>query len=276
MVGENWGVFPLRPACSYNTGVVLRIWLALAVLFAGTAWGAAPSYSAAGIVHIGNYAPGPFAANSILVVFGTDLARSTQALTAADIKGIFLPFELNYTRVYVDNSPVPLFYVSATQVNFMLPARLEFKQVVVRVVREGFSGPEVSIPIVSAAPALFATAAGYAIVTRADTVVAPESPAHAGDTIVIWATGLGITSKCPATGEIPAYASEIPDVSALKITLGSVTLDRARIQYAGLTPFSAGLYQINLVLPANLDPDPEIRVAIDGQSSPVGLKLAAR
>src|SRR5690242_9721842 len=111
-------------------GLVLRNWLALAVLFGGTAWGAAPSYSAAGIVHIGNYAPGPFAPNSILVIFGKDLSWSTQTLTTADLKEGSLPIYLNYTRVFVDNSAVPLFYVSPTQINFLLPSKIDFKEVV--------------------------------------------------------------------------------------------------------------------------------------------------
>jgi uncharacterized protein (TIGR03437 family) len=256
---------------------VLRIWLALAVPLAGIAWGAAPSYSDAGIVHIGNYAPGPFAPNSILVIFGTNLARSAQGITAADIKDNRLPSELNYTRVFVDDSAVPLFYVSPGQVNFMLPATLDYKQAVVRVVREGLTGPEVKIPIVNAAPALFATEAGYAISTHGDgSLVAKETPARAGEEIVVWATGLGRTSKSPATGEIPVYVSQLLDTSALKIALGVATVDRSLIRYAGLTPYSAGLYQINLVIPPNPPADPEIRVSINEQSSPAGLKLAVR
>ena len=65
-------------------------------------------------------------------------------------------------------------------------------------------------------------------------------------------------------------------MSALKITLGAASVDRSLIKYAGLTPYSAGLYQINLVIPPNLTPDPEIRVSINEQSSPAGLKLAVR
>src|ERR1019366_10767318 len=40
-------------------------WLGLAILCAGTARGAGPSYSAAGIVNASNYAVGPFAPNSV-------------------------------------------------------------------------------------------------------------------------------------------------------------------------------------------------------------------
>jgi uncharacterized protein (TIGR03437 family) len=48
------------------------------------------------------------------------------------------------------------------------------------------------------------------------------------------------------------------------------------IQYAGLTPGWAGLYQINLIVPGNVGTDPEISVAIGDQASPAGLKLAVR
>ena len=46
------------------------MWLALAVLFCGAARGAAPSYSAAGIVSTASYAPAPFASNTPLGFIG--------------------------------------------------------------------------------------------------------------------------------------------------------------------------------------------------------------
>src|SRR5258706_12639641 len=58
--------------------IVKQAWLALVIL-SGTAWANIPSYSAAGIVNASNYAPGPFAPNSIVSIFGTNLALSTQA-----------------------------------------------------------------------------------------------------------------------------------------------------------------------------------------------------
>jgi uncharacterized protein (TIGR03437 family) len=118
---------------------------------------------------------------------------------------------------------------------------------------------------------------GYAIATHADgTLLTTDSPAHAGDTVVIYLTGLGRTSPNPAPGEIPHYAGQMVQLSGLKVSLGGSALDPIWIKYAGLTPGSAGLYQINLVLPDNLGTDPEILVAVAGQSSPAGLKLAVR
>jgi hypothetical protein len=231
--------------------LVLRAWLALAVLLSGTVRGAAPNYSAAGIVNTANYTLGPFAPNSIVTIFGSGLARSAQALALAP-GALQLPTEINYARVYVSNSPAALFYVSDNQINFLMPSVLLPGDVTIRVATEGNSGPEITVTLVDSAPALFPMTGGYAM------------------------TGLGRTSPNPAPAEIPHYAGQMVRLSDLKVWLGASALDPIWIKYAGLTPGSAGLYQINLVLPDNLGTDPEIRVAVAGQSSPAGLKLAVR
>jgi uncharacterized protein (TIGR03437 family) len=256
---------------------MLRTWLVVALLLTSAAWGQAPVYSADKIVNAPNYAPGPFAPNSILTIFGSGLARSAQGLTAGVISNNTLPVELNSTRVYVMDSPAPLLYVSDGQVNFLVPGNQLDGDVKIRVVREGVTGPEITVTLVDAAPALFQTAAGYAIAAHVDnSVIAPGSPAQAGETIVVYACGLGRTQPNPAPGAIPQNPAAIQRRSDLKVYLGGTAIDPARIQYAGLTPGSAGLYQINLVLPDSLETDPEIRVAIADQSSPAGLKLAVQ
>ena len=256
---------------------MLRTWLVLALLLANAAWGQAPVYSAGTIVNAPNYAPGPFAPNSILSIFGSGLARSSQGVTAGDISNNTLPVELNSTRVYVLDEPAPLLYVSDGQVNFLVPGDQLDGDVTIRVVREGVTGPKVTVTLVDGAPALFQTADGYAIAAHVDnSTIAPGSPAQAGETIVVYACGLGRTQPNPAPGAIPQNAAVIQGLSNLTVYLGGTAIDPASILYAGVTPGSAGLYQINLVLPNNLGTDPEIRVAIAGQSSPPGLKLAVQ
>jgi uncharacterized protein (TIGR03437 family) len=229
------------------------------------------------MVNASNYTPGPFAPNSIVSIFGTALSRSSQGLTADVILNNTLPEELNSTRVYVMDSPAPLLYVSDGQVNFLVPGNQLDGDVKVRVVREGVTGPEITVTLVDAVPALFQTAAGYAIAAHLDnSLIAPGSPAVAGETIVVYACGLGMTSPNPAPGAIPQSAAVIQRLSDLKVYLGGTAVDPASILYAGVTPGSAGLYQLDLVLPNGLDTDPEIRVAIADQSSPAGLKLAVQ
>jgi uncharacterized protein (TIGR03437 family) len=210
-----------------------------------------------------------------VTVFGTELARSEQGLTAGDIRDNTLPTELNFTRVYMDNIPVPLLYVGQSQINFMIPSKQLPGRVRVRVVRQGQTGPEVMLTVAEAAPALFAMPGGigFAIATHGEdgTLITPEQPARGGETIVIWATGLGKTTRNPNVGEIPAYAAEILDRKE-RIAISP----NGRVVYAGLTPGSAGLYQINMVLPSSPGIDPELRVTVGGVSSAPGLKLAVR
>lgn len=272
-IPPRWAYYPDMPF--YQR---LRSCLALSVLLCGAARGAAPSYSATGIVNSGNFAPGPFAPNSIVTIFGSGLARSSQQLAAGDIVSGHLPTELNYTQVFVDNFPAPLFYVSDTQINFLVPGTQALGATKIRVASEGNTGPEVTVTVVDSAPALFTLAGEYAIATHVDnSLVSPDSPAHGGEIIVVYATGLGKTVPNPATGEIPQLLAWIVGGrTALQVSLAGVVADPGLIKYAGLTPGSAGLYQINLELPGNPGTDPELRVTIAGQSSPAGLKLATR
>ena len=72
---------------------------------------------------------------------------------------------------------------------------------------------------------------------------------HPGDSIVIWATGLGRTSPAIDSG-MPSPSDPLPSaVIQPNIQLGGVALD---VQYAGLVPGSVGLYQINASVPRSV------------------------
>src|SRR5580700_7524154 len=136
-------------------------WLALAAVgFCGAARGQAPSYSAANIVNASDYSAGPFAPNSVLTLFGSNLAFGTAGLTQQNIVSGTLPFQLADISVYIDNTPVPLLYVSSgssDQINFLVPTNEIAGPVPLRVVRQGLTGPTVTITLANAAPALFAS-----------------------------------------------------------------------------------------------------------------------
>jgi uncharacterized protein (TIGR03437 family) len=181
---------------------------------------------------------------------------------------------MNYVRVYVQDSPVPLLYVSPTQINFVMSSEQLTGQVRVRVASEGISGPEAVITLVDSAPALFVGPDSYALATdAAGKLLTSVSPAHAGDIIVIYATGLGRTSPQPPTGSIPFYAGQMVNLASLNVHLGGKPVDPMLIKYAGLTPGSAALYQINLEVPVGTDPDPLIQVMAGTPMAPSSLRL---
>ena len=261
---------------------MLRAWPALAVLLCGIARGQALSYSAANIVNAANFTPGPFAPNSVLSLFGTNLCTScpTGGVAVSETPGGQLPRAegLAGVSVLVDHMPAPLLFVSATQINFLIPTEEIPGLVPVTVVRQGVAGPTVQIVLAAGAPALFQTSDGYALAedwNNAYAVVTPAAPAHSGDVVIFYLEGLG-PAGYTASGQVPAAAMLINNLSGLKVTVGGVALSPAAILYAGVTPGFAGLYQINVVLPSNLPNDPEVIVSIGNQSSAAGVKLALR
>lgn len=254
---------------------MLRTCLALATLSGGLAWGAAPTYSAAGLVNGANFTASAAAPNSLVTLFGTDLAWTTEILTTAHIANGSLPFNLAEVRVSVGNYWAPLFYVSPTQINFLVPANLRTGAVTLRVVRQGVVGPELSMTLVDAAPQFFSSVDGYVIAQHSDySLITPDSPARPGEVIVIYAIGLGRTAPQPAAGEIPWYPGWMTQLESLRVSIDGVVLGPEHIWYAGLSPGWAGLYQINLILPDPLPPNPELRAAVGDQPSAAGLKLA--
>ncbi len=248
-------------------------WPVLAAVLAGAAWGQAPSYTADSIVNASDYSPGPFAPNSVLTLFGANLAWGTQQLSGTDIVNDTLPVTLDRVAVYIDNWPAPLIYVSPTQINFIIPGNEIAGSVPVRVVREGVTGPEITLQLIDAAPALFAVA-GYVVAVHADgTLLTAVAPANAGDVVVVYATGLGKTQPNPAPGVIPLTPDPVIASSKPQVYLNGVAIDPPLIFYAGVSPYSAGLYQINLFLPTDTPTDPEIRVSVGTQMSLAGLLL---
>ena len=256
----------------------LKMGLALVVLGA-PAWGQAPAYSAAGVVNASDYASGPFAPNSAISIFGSSLAWYARGITSDDIQAGRLPTSLNGVEVCVMNSPVPLFYVSPTQINFLMPIDRTENTVKVQVVRQGWTGPQVLLTLLEAAPALFASSAdpGYALAQKwpAYSLIAPDSPASPGDLVILYATGLGNTLNDPSPpDEITQYPGKILHFNTLQVYLDGRMVDPAKVLWAGLSPGNAGLYQVNLYLPEDTGPDPEIRLSLQGRASAAGLKLA--
>ena len=256
---------------------MLRFFAVLAVLSVGVAGAAGPTYSAEQIVSATTLAPGPLAPNSYASIFGKDLAWGEEALMAESLTGGLMPTTLGDVRVYVANYPAPLFYAGPGQINFLVPGNLTTGEVALWVARQGVAGPTVKIRLVDAAPQLFPWPDHSVIAQHADyRTITPDDPARPGEIIVLYANGLGTTEPNPASGEVPWYPGLMTHRDKLQVSIGGAVLPPERILYAGLTPGWPGLYQLNLILPDTIAPDPEVRLTVAGQSSPEGLKLALR
>jgi uncharacterized protein (TIGR03437 family) len=76
-------------------------------------------------------------------------------------------------------------------------------------------------------------------------IVTGASPAVAGETLVIYLTGLGTVNNPPAAGQ-PAPLSPLSQTTVAP--QGSICGLSASVAFSGLTPGYIGLYQINAVV----------------------------
>ncbi len=88
------------------------------------------------------------------------------------------------------------------------------------------------------------SAPGIFVVTNADgSANGPNAPGSAGGILVIYGTGAGITTGLLRTGAAAPANSTI----AAAVTIGGIPVTPI---FAGLTPGSVGLVQVNVAIPA--------------------------
>jgi uncharacterized protein (TIGR03437 family) len=238
----------------------------------------APYYTAASIVNGADNQSGALAPNTIGTIYGTNLAYSTSQVTPSSIVGGALPIWLgaSETSVIINNTPAALYYVSPGQINFLVPPDLLPGPASIYVDVDGSYAVDGAIQLTlhRAAPGLFQLDPQNAVATLPDgSVLTPSSPAKPGDVVLLWATGLGETAPPPDGFQIPTVAAPLVAGANLTILLDGAPVDPSAIQYAGVAPGFAGLYQINLALPLSTGLNPEIRLQLEGAISIPGVHL---
>ncbi len=208
----------------------------------------------------------------VMVVKGDQLSFSPYTAGPAPP----LPTQLADTSVLVNGTAAPLVYTSYGQIAFQLPSTTTTGPALVQVKRtDGASSNSVSVNVVARAPKVLQLFGGpWGAVVNADSCGGitpcvltgslplpasysqpgyPAYPARVGDTLVIYAIGMGpttpaIASGLPSPGGPLAYLSDTPSVNfGLGVTSNIVVTP----SFAGLTPTFAGLYQLNVTIPPN-------------------------
>jgi uncharacterized protein (TIGR03437 family) len=186
----------------------------------------------------------PVAPGGLISVMGSDLSPVSQSS-----RQVPLPTALGESCLTVNGVPVPVLFVSPRQINAQLPFSVDGSTTLVLRTPSGVSD-NFNVTIQPAAPSIFRNGiAGpdsdipTVIRSNNNQVVTVSNPIHHGDTLTIYATGLGRTTPSVETG-VPAPAD--PLASALippVVTIGGVPVE---VQYAGLVPGEVGIYQINV------------------------------
>jgi uncharacterized protein (TIGR03437 family) len=248
------GVTVVLPA----TDVIVRAGEVSAVslqLTASVAAAATPAPSQSGVTNAANYSGAVLTPGSLLSIYGSGLADTT-----AKADKLPLPADLAGTQVLINSAIAPLLYVSPLQINAQAPFGLEGAEATVVVRRWGLESAVVRVPIAEAGPGLFAP------VAKLDySLVSPANPLARGGIAVLWGTGFGeVTPKVAAGAAAPVAGAAT--VARAEVTVGGRP---ARVLYCGLAPGFAGLYQINIEIPADapLGDMAPVQVIVAGRGS---------
>jgi uncharacterized protein (TIGR03437 family) len=181
--------------------------------------------------------PLELAPGMLIAIYGADLANQTAGSTGASF-----PTQLADAQVTANGSAIPLYYVSSTQINAVLPTTLS--GLVPLTVQNSAGQSTVNIFVDAAAPAIFTqdssgTGPAAALVAPSLTLVTASNPLHPGDAVALYLTGLGATM--PSNGFDVAVQQPTVTVEGLNCP----------VSYAGAAPGYIGLDQINCTIPAS-------------------------
>jgi uncharacterized protein (TIGR03437 family) len=212
----------------------------------------APSIAASGLVNGASFATGGIVPGEIATVFGTGLTSSTGINLTS---GLPLVTTFLNASVMVDGKAAPLFAIDNVngqeQINFQVPWEVGGQSTVtISVTSGGASSSTVEVPVLAAQPGIInysAAGGNFGVILHADYQLADSAhPVMAGETVLIYCTGLGAVSSPPADG---TAATGQTTLVTPKVTIGGVN---APVSFSGLAPDFVGLNQVNVQIPSGL------------------------
>ncbi len=209
--GSYTGVITATAAGSANGTVTITVTLTVT-----------PTFSIGAVNNAASMTPGA-APNTILSAFGTFPGCSSA--TAA-----------------VDGAPTSVFYSSATQINFLMPASVANEGAAQVTLSCAGASAAAAVPIITVAPGIFTATqngAGQAAIVNQNGSV--NTPAPDGTYIEVFGTGFGLFGA-PGPDGLSRLALNVT------ATVGGLP---AQVFYAGEAPgFTPGLQQIDVLVPA--------------------------
>ena len=233
-----------------------------------------PCYSTVSVVNSASYATGWLGPNTFASIFGWNLTDGITAAATPGSQGSDGAFA--GLRVLLNGSePAFISYVSPRQVNLVIPTDLTGQTATLQLVNNGKAGPKVTLAVHDSAPALFlALDRTTAIAIHSNGIlVTAQSPAHAGETIRLYATGLGPFDRMFGDFTRPSPPDPIARRAELSVQLDGQAVALAAGDYVGATAEWVGIVEINFHLPAGVGRNPEVRIGLGDRVSPPGTFL---
>jgi uncharacterized protein (TIGR03437 family) len=238
------------------------------VVFDGTAR-SSPTISPNGAVNAASNAVGNGAApGSYISLLGAGLSDDTNLQRTAH-----LPVGIDNVSVSFDvpsaslSLPGRLYYVSPTQLNLQVPWELQGQtSALIKVNVQDSQGPLYTLPLAQYSPAFFLSGDLVDATDTAGNEITSSNRATGGQTVVLYANGLGPVDHQPPSGQPTPLSPAAQTLVEPTVTIGG---QKAIVQFSGLVPGYTGLYQLTVVIPAGLPAGLQpVRLTIGGIGAP--------
>jgi uncharacterized protein (TIGR03437 family) len=170
-----------------------------------------------------------------------------------------LPTTLADTQVLVNGIAAPIYFVSPSQINFLMPNDAPTSGTATITVVNSSTGQVLGssqIAMAPSSPGIFtatATGSGQAAVLNQDySVNGPNNPAPWNSVVSFYGTGAGMVPGAPPDGS-PA-TGVTPTSTMPQVAIGAQFVPAANILYSGLAPGLVGVWQVNVKIPSSVAP----------------------
>jgi uncharacterized protein (TIGR03437 family) len=183
--------------------------------------------------------------------------------TASSSRGALATEMLN-TRLLLNGQPIPLYSVSATQINFQVPPNAPIGPATLIVEQGDLRSALTMIDIQAVAPGIILIGADRGAIQNQDfSLHTPQNPAKPGGALVLYVTGLGATDV-PLTAGEPTPAVLVKATGTVTATIGG---QPAEVFFAGMTAGFVGLGQVNVFIPQLAPGEYPLKIAVSGKES---------
>lgn len=276
MFGNTVSSASLRLPRGSKAGHLLK--LGIAGLFTTLTWAQSspPAIATGGILNAADYGSA-VAPGTMVSIFGSALAPRTSAASSVPLPNTLEGVTVEAVTGTAANA-LPLFFVSAGQINAQLPYSISGATLDLRVRTAAGTSATQRITVATRAPRLFTRTMdgkGEGILLHGATyrLVTEAEPATPGEYLILYLTGLGDVSPAVQPGRPGGDNGALGPVNQVTTpvtaTLGG---QNAPVVFAGLAPGFVGVYQLNVQVPANLSAGkPVIIVSAAGVTSQAGV-----
>lgn len=205
---------------------------------------------------------GPVAPGEVIVIYGSGLGPAQLAQYQLNSNGL-VPSSVGGTSVYINGSPAPMLYSSATQVAAVMPFGISGSLAQLYVQNQNLTSAPFNLSVASQIPAIFTLGSGTgqaaAINNKDGSINGAGHPAKVGDYVELYITGVGQTNPAGADGVINAATLPVP-VAPVTVTIGGLP---ANVNFAAGAPgIVAGVFQVNAQIPAGVTAGSAVPVVV--------------